>query len=200
MMSIVWDDETTTSQSERLVLLSLADHTNDDGTCWPSISRIAKKSLLSERSLYRVLSSLKKQGKLEIVSGGGKHRTNTYRITLTPCQGNGHSQTLTKSLQTLSPVTVNPDKLCHPNHQEPSIEPSVHADAEFPTFKEVKEFAACNGVLFDSAKSFFEYHDGKNLWLNKHGRLINWRKEIVYWAERDRQMQPKNTNPTNYFS
>jgi hypothetical protein len=87
----------------------------------------------------------------------------------------------------------------------PSPSPAPSVDAGVPTYEEVKEFAACNGVQFQSAESFFKHYEGKNLWLNKHGRLINWRKELSFWADRDRSgFRPSpaasNPNPTKYIN
>jgi hypothetical protein len=83
MMTRVWDDKTITSATERLVLLALADYSNDDGKSWPSIARIAERSLITERALYRVLARLKAAGKVAIQSGAEDHRTNVYTLTLT---------------------------------------------------------------------------------------------------------------------
>lgn len=59
-------------------------------------------------------------------------------------------------------------------------------EAEIPTFDEVKAVAAMRAVPFESAKSFFDHHQGNNLWLNPHGRLIDWRHKLTSWAARDR--------------
>jgi len=190
MMALVWEDKSVTSPIERLVLLALADYSNDEGQSWPSIPRVAERGLVTQRALYRVLARLKAAGKLTIKSGGGKHKTNVYTLTL----GQGIARvTLTGDTQNPDPGYTKPCPPGHPNHQEPSKNRQEENGAVFPTFKEVREFAACNGILFESAKSFFEYHDGKNLWLNKYGRLIKWRQEIVYWAGRDRQIAQKRT-------
>lgn len=126
-MTRVWDDETITSPVERLVLLALADYSNDECRSWPSIARVAQRSLVSERTLYRILSKLKESGKITIESGGGKHQTNVYTITLT----NGHPNPdtvsglrgVTLTSTTPNPVTgdTKPCHPCHPNRQEPSF-------------------------------------------------------------------------------
>ena len=44
LMSEIWDNEDPGLSGSRLnILLCLADHANDDGVCWPSIPRIAKR-------------------------------------------------------------------------------------------------------------------------------------------------------------
>mgnify|MGYP000141283017 CR=1 FL=1 len=55
LMSLVWD--TDLPQTEKLVLLALADWSNDDGVSWPKQSTIAQRcSLTSERSVRRLIS------------------------------------------------------------------------------------------------------------------------------------------------
>ncbi len=71
---------------------------------------------------------------------------------------------------------------------------------DVPTLDELREFSACNGILESTAKKLFDYYQGKNLWLNRNGRLINWKHELQVWQNRDRENQPTNTNPTNYLN
>lgn len=39
------------SPSQKAVLISLADQSNDDGYCWPSIRTISVRTCLSERAI-----------------------------------------------------------------------------------------------------------------------------------------------------
>ena len=48
-----------------------------------------------------------------------------------------------------------------------------------------------------SARAFYTYHEDKNLWLNRHDRMINWRSAVVTWAANDRQPKPITTNGHN---
>ena len=41
------------------------------------------------------------------------------------------------------------------------------------------------------AKDFFDYHESKNLWKNRHGVMINLGPSLLVWANRARQMNPK---------
>ncbi|NIQ10470.1 MAG: helix-turn-helix domain-containing protein, partial [candidate division Zixibacteria bacterium] len=55
------------SPSETLVLLVLANFTNDEtGECWPSIKRLSKMTKLSRRSVLRAISKLEERGEVKI--------------------------------------------------------------------------------------------------------------------------------------
>lgn len=82
MMSRVWS-EASYDGSRLLLLLALADYSNDQGTCWPSVADLAKKSRMSERTVQRALKEFADDGVLEIVVGGfvgGLNRASTYTI------------------------------------------------------------------------------------------------------------------------
>ncbi len=92
LMSLVFDypmkglstdnGKPVSSSSCAFVLLALADHANDEGrSCYPGISRIARKTKLSERTVYNVISALESAG--FISQDGTSYRgTNTYIIHL----------------------------------------------------------------------------------------------------------------------
>jgi DNA-binding transcriptional ArsR family regulator len=50
--------------NDLIVLLCLADHADDTGTCWPGMPRIQQKTGLSESAVYRALRSLDEGGLL----------------------------------------------------------------------------------------------------------------------------------------
>ena len=79
------------------------------------------------------------------------------------------------------------------NTPSPSPDSITHTllEANLPTWNEVKSFAEMHAIKPESAKSFFDHHEGNQLWVNQHGRLINWKHKIVTWATNDR------TKPTD---
>ncbi len=90
-----WEQELT-NPSEKLVLLAIADHANDDGMCWPSMSHVAERCLLSTRQIQRITEHLVDYG---LVSRERRKRPDgtlgTYTYTLnihrTPMSGpTGH--------------------------------------------------------------------------------------------------------------
>lgn len=72
-------------------------------------------------------------------------------------------------------------------------EPGTTPDANIPTLTEVQAYASLHSVTPDSAKAFYDHHQGNNLWVNQHQRLINWKDKLVSWGVRDRA-QPRGTS------
>ncbi len=61
VMSYVWDIPEFKG-SDKLVMLCLADHADDDGLCWPSIDTIARKSGVSPTTVKATLKKLEAGG------------------------------------------------------------------------------------------------------------------------------------------
>jgi hypothetical protein len=80
VMTSVWDDARTQAHSELLVLLALADWSNDEGHCWPTISALATKARLSERAVQQILRRLTATGRVRRIQGGGRGRANQYQV------------------------------------------------------------------------------------------------------------------------
>lgn len=62
VMSLVWSLDLPDSQ--KIVLLALADSANDEGHCWPSMASLAKKCSKSERTIQGVIKELVEAGHL----------------------------------------------------------------------------------------------------------------------------------------
>ncbi len=89
VMNWVWM-HSPTSGNERLALLALADAcSRDDGTgCFPSVSTIARKAGVSDRTIRRVIARLEQRGDLLVHRGGGR-TSNSYTVVMdihSPCQ------------------------------------------------------------------------------------------------------------------
>jgi hypothetical protein len=65
---------------DRAVLLVLVEHMNEHGRAWPSMARIAAHAGITERSARRRVRALEADGWLAVEGGGGRHRTNVYRV------------------------------------------------------------------------------------------------------------------------
>jgi len=131
-MAAIWQAGPA-DQSERFVLLALADNANDDGECWPSVATIARKTCMAERSVRRVFKRLCESGWLAIEAGGGRKNCNLYRIkTLTlgqPDQRSAPCKNPDPGSLNPDPGSLNPD----PGSAEPSrtiIEPSLESSAQ----------------------------------------------------------------------
>ena len=75
----VWADQRI-SGSRKLVLLALAEHIDPEGTCFPSLGRLALMVCLSSRQVRRHLTALKNLGVINVEIGGGRGGTSQYRI------------------------------------------------------------------------------------------------------------------------
>jgi hypothetical protein len=73
----------------RLVMLALADRADDNGRCWPSIDDLSERTKLSPRAVQKAIAALAEIGELEVENGGGRHRSNQYRIVPKPRTNDG---------------------------------------------------------------------------------------------------------------
>ena len=77
--------------SERLVLIALADHSDDQGRCWPGQEGLAEKCCMHRVSVNRIVKRLADAGLIEIqhrAKEDGTRNSNLYRI---PIQSNPES-------------------------------------------------------------------------------------------------------------
>lgn len=80
-MTAVW--ELSLPDSEKIVMLALADCANDEGLCWPSIATLTRKCSKGERTIQGVIKSLAAKGYIErdeIVGKGCKYRLHPQRL------------------------------------------------------------------------------------------------------------------------
>lgn len=83
VMSVVW--ETECSHSERLVLLALADHADDEGSnAYPSTDRLAWKTGYSRRNVQSILKELRDKGWIVAENGitGGQGMATSYTVRM----------------------------------------------------------------------------------------------------------------------
>ncbi|MEU4214052.1 helix-turn-helix domain-containing protein [Actinoplanes sp. NPDC026623] len=82
--SWVWDNATTIGGNDLLVLLAIADNTDDTGAnAWPSVATLARKTRLNERTVQRITRRLAQDGHLIVEATTGGRRSNRYRIPMT---------------------------------------------------------------------------------------------------------------------
>jgi hypothetical protein len=117
-MSSCWD-VTGLTHTQKIVLLSLADQSNDDGVCWPSASSTAKRVSLCERATRKAIAELESLGHLSRHFQTGK--ATYYKIhpcmICTPAQDAPlHHDSLTPAPRLTDPCTTT-----QYNHKEPSI-------------------------------------------------------------------------------
>ena len=72
-MTWVWE-HSRSRHGARLVLLALADYLDEDrpnGTAWPSVAALAKKTALKERAVRAAIAELKALGELAVEENAG---------------------------------------------------------------------------------------------------------------------------------
>ena len=118
-MAWVFNHAPTTDGTNQLVALAIADHADEEGYCYPSIERLARRARLSERTVRRSVESLIALSVIEVVRGGhvvrGRFvRSNLYRLSMRKgglgerglCD-RGNPTTVTESTSTLSQSPPN---------------------------------------------------------------------------------------------
>lgn len=74
--------------TELLMLLALADHSDDHGNSYPSVATLARKCRMKSRNANYILAALQASGELCVVKNGAPRGTNLYRIMLASLGGN----------------------------------------------------------------------------------------------------------------
>ena len=84
LLTAIWNDAPVEG-TQLLLLLALADQANDEGVCWPSIRKIAKRCRVSERTAQRMLKSLEGEGLIRVTRRrvGERQTSNLYQV-ITP--------------------------------------------------------------------------------------------------------------------
>ena len=125
----------TTSGTDRLVLLSLANHANEHGQSWPSVRTIAKEANVTERAVQRSLASMRRQGLITVEFQGApdkripdRYRPNLYRVVRgdaddTPGEIRGDAG----GQSGVTPVTFRGDASDTQSISEPNTDPSAAA-------------------------------------------------------------------------
>jgi len=118
-----WEQELV--PAPKLILLALADHSNDRDECWPGVPYLARKCCVSERTVQRVLQDLRISNLIAIDerydARNGRRIQNLYRLNLSgksnPDKGgssdNGKGETSSQN----DGVEAGPDKLSPPNSE-----------------------------------------------------------------------------------
>ena len=130
MMTAVFNLDVTPA-ALKLVLLSIADRANEDGTCWCGKRDITKRTSLDARTVDRAVSALRQKGLLTVEVGTGLHGTNTYKVhprqDAPPAPRPPASCTIPPG--TLPSTPRHPDALTPaprpPNHIEPLFNPPI---------------------------------------------------------------------------
>lgn len=160
IMAAVWEREDLDA-SERLVMLALADHADDDGRCYPSIARLHKRTSMTDRGVQKVIARLVEKGFVSIIQNGGRSGANLYIVSPTPEPRSPLNDVHPRTTFTTPPNVV--PKTPEPRSPKPSrtiIEPSV-----------VRE-ALCEVVSEEVADGFIAHRKAKRSKLTPHAAKL----------------------------
>jgi hypothetical protein len=107
---------------DKLVLMALADHSTDEGFCWPGVRGIAEKCNLDPRTVNRHTASLVKRGhviRLERYREDGSQTSNAYHLCIPHAELPGRADSSARGGLTVAPPL------------EPSLEPSKESPSLF---------------------------------------------------------------------
>ena len=127
--------------AQKVVLLALADHANDEGRhIYPGVARLTKKTSCGERTVRRALKSLRDAGVIKMVREATHHSPREYRIDVpemqarqdTPARAAPHDLPesppgVPESPNRTARAAPNPSS----NHHEPSLLTNAHKQHEY---------------------------------------------------------------------
>ena len=129
LMSAAWKSEF--HSGKKMVLLALCDNANDQGECFPSVSMLAEKCSMSERSVFSHIAELERDGAIQRSNRAG--RSTIY--TIDPCKFCIPTPANSAEVQALTPATVAPPPL-QPLHTTPANSAPTPATVAPITIKE----------------------------------------------------------------
>jgi hypothetical protein len=136
IMSAIFDSKTL-GPTERLLMLALADHADDEGWCYPSIARLCERTGLSERAVQSHVKALSEAGYLAVTANAGPKGCNVYFVRPAPPQE-------------MHPARDAPRRRCALPPQEMRPTPAGDAPEPSGTIKETPK---------ENAPSFAEFWD-----------------------------------------
>jgi hypothetical protein len=125
-------DKSVHAGSELLMLVVLADYSDDQGNSYPSVASLARKCRTKPRNANYILKALQESSELKVLRNDGPKGTNRYRIMLTqlgtanPLQRSAplHHSAPTPALECAKPLHHSADEPSL-NRQEPSCSKSA---------------------------------------------------------------------------
>lgn len=138
-------EQATTSSGQKLVLLALADHANDDGHCWPGMKRIADKCAMSARQVSSHVANLEKAGLVSLnrrIKDNNQYSTYDYQLnfasgSLLPAEADFQRKPTSGTQQ--KPTSGGPaeaDFRTEPSVKNRKKEPSVSSSSDDDGFKD----------------------------------------------------------------
>lgn len=184
IMSAVWSDESIKNQSKLLVLLALADFSDDQGVSWPSVGKLAEKSRLCERSTQKVLSALRKDGKISVKYEASQFGSNIYTI-------------LTGGVHQMHPANPAGVSVGAPNPSLHVLSSDIHTEVHTegsaegnqrtprlkftpPSFEQMKQYGTSISLSDTEIEKCFDYYSSKGWFVGK-SPMKDWKAAMRNW-------------------
>lgn len=200
--SWVWEHSRSRG-AQRLVLLCIADHANDDGLeAFPSLARLARKTGMTERGVQKAIQSLIALGELQVTMGGGRGRSNRYRVLMQtpndvpPLDGNPEQETVNQKHRTTftesgstNTATRNPE----PSSLEPSLNEEISSTKRSTSEPPRADVAEICSYLADKIEGngsrrpavTDRWREAARLMLDRDGRTVDQVKRAIDWCQAD---------------
>ena len=206
VMSKVWDADCG-SHTAKLVLLAIADHADDKGLAWPSITGIASKCNMSRRGVMNQVQKLTDMGYLASKKSHGRNTKYTIQLVnlvhqCTPCTSEPRAKTGERGAQTGERGAPEPSI----NIKEPSkgVEPSDEGFqfAEWFLTLRPATMKATKAELKKWAKEYdaLQRLDGKTK--DQIKAVCKWARNDDFWKKNvfsPNKLRKKNGDGIKYF-
>ena len=174
------------SPTEKLLLIALADHANDDGECWPGQKHLAEKCCVSRETVSRNLSSLEANGFIKSIrkrDDRGRDVGKDYILQFTPpgvtdnhipCDG-----------ESQDPVTESHTSKGnrHLNRHGNILDKTKKPRFVRPSLEEITSYCTERKNTVDAQK--FMDHYESNGWRVGKNAMKDWRAAVRTWEKND---------------
>ena len=126
--AMAWAWRQQLSGPEKLVLMAVADHADDDGICWPGNAHIARKCNLSQRSVQRHIKNLIDNGYMTARRRYRETGGQTSNLYVLNVEGVTHSHGGDDRLTWGDDTSVAPITIIEPPYEKPT----TTTDIELP--------------------------------------------------------------------
>jgi hypothetical protein len=122
IMTQVWESAPYRGNT-MMVLLALADWSDDEGSCWPNLESLARKARQSVRSVQYAIKTLRSDGILRAELNQGKGQRNNFFINTQILQVSKTRNTRPRNTQSTATKHANEAIAIRKNRHRPVIEP-----------------------------------------------------------------------------
>jgi hypothetical protein len=155
-MTLAWKSDI--ASGPKMVLLSLCDNANDQGECYPSISTIAERCSMGERTVQRHIAELTKMKAVRAVERTG--RSTVYHINPRQFGTPANLAPPPDWHPTPANLAPPPPPIWHPTPanlapitvKEPSLEPSLNRNKTLPRPDDISESVWSDFLLIRKSK------------------------------------------------